>query len=171
MYKVCVLISCTIVCAMLLPECVIRSFKNPDIKAIGPKSWMLGYTMHLHFWFLVLYLLPNLADFCTANAFVSRWHWLAHSTFAPSYNKRKTTAITNKIHGNFQLKKTQFLSFEGVTMIEMRMNQRSQQLPVCVSKTIRLPFAVFFVWFGLRITGNSAWLKAIRSRSDIHAIF
>ena len=89
--------SCTIVCAVLLSECVIHSFKNPDNKVIGPKSWMLGYTVHLHCWFLVLYVLPNLADFYTANALVSRW-------FAPYYNKRKTTALINKIHGNFQFK-------------------------------------------------------------------
>ena len=82
---------------MLLSECVIRSFKNPDTKAIAPKSWMLGYTVHLHCWFLVLYLSPNLADFYTANALVSRW-------FAHYYNKRKTTALINKIHGNVQLK-------------------------------------------------------------------
>ena len=89
--------SCTIVCAMLLSEWVTRSFKNPDIKAIGPKSWILGYTVHLHCWVLVLYVFPSLADFYTANALVSRW-------FAPYYNKRKTTALINKIQANFQFK-------------------------------------------------------------------
>ena len=159
--------SWTIVWAMLLAECVIRSFENPDIKAIGPKSWMFGYTVHLHLWFLVLYLLPNLADFRTANALVSRWHRLAHSTFAPYCNKRKNNSHNKQAFNKI----TQLLSFKGETIISMRMNHKLKQLPVCVSKSIRLAFTVFLVRFRLNISPNSAWFKSIGTRSDILASF
>ena len=42
-----ILVSSLTVCAMLLPICIIRRFKDPHIQASRLKSWMFCYTGHL----------------------------------------------------------------------------------------------------------------------------
>ena len=56
------------VCAMLLPICIIRRFKDPHIQASRLKSWMFCYTGHLDLRLLFNFL-PYLPYFMTTYAF------------------------------------------------------------------------------------------------------
>ena len=75
------LLAGVIICALLLP--VTGHLQHPDIEANWLKTWMLNDTTYLGFRPLLLYFLPQLPDFRTANTFLSCRHWLTSSILAP----------------------------------------------------------------------------------------
>ena len=77
------LVSGVIICALLLPVCVIGGLQHPEIEANWLKTWMLSDTTYLGFRPLLLYFLPQLPDFRTTNTFMSFRRWLTSSTLAP----------------------------------------------------------------------------------------
>ena len=77
-----ILVPSMTVCAMLLPTCIIRRFKDPHIQASRLKSWMFCNTGHLDLR-LLLNFLPYLHYFMTTYAFGYWRHRLTHSTLTP----------------------------------------------------------------------------------------
>ena len=63
-----ILVPSMTVCAMLLPICIIRRFKDPHIQASRLKSWMFRYTGHLDLRLLFNFL-PYLPYFMATYAF------------------------------------------------------------------------------------------------------
>ena len=77
-----ILVPSVTVCAMLLPICIIRRFKDPHIQASRLKSWMFCNTGHLDLRLLFNFL-PYLHYFMTTYAFGYWRHRLTHSTLTP----------------------------------------------------------------------------------------
>ena len=84
-----ILVPSMTVCAMLLPICIIRRFKDQHIQASRLKSWMFCYTGHLDLRLLFNFL-PYLPYFMTTYAFGYWRHRLTHFTLTPKLQLKKS---------------------------------------------------------------------------------